>query len=173
MTRLRICGAFAARPQGPHGALGGALLVLFLLSAVLCPAACSAHRRSLFGGEMSAEIQIDPHVNEDSPVSVELIVVFDAKLLDELLALDARTWFADREKVRRDHPEERDFVTKLWELVPGQAPVSASISFGAGARGAIVFANYASAGAHRQRLDPHQDVLIHLEANDFSVAPRK
>jgi len=98
-------------------------------------------------------------------------VVYDDKLLEYLLGIDAQKWFSERAQMLRDHPDEKAFVSSYWELVPGQTPLIKKISFGTGARGAVVFANYFSEGKHRARLDPHKDVVIHLRDTDFCVEP--
>lgn len=144
------------------------LLAVPILSVVL---ACSANPRSFFGGEITAQLQVDDHVNQNSPVPVELLVVYDDKLLEYLLGIDAQKWFSERAQMLRDHPDEKAFVSSYWELVPGQTPLIKKVSFGTGARGAVVFANYFSEGKHRVRLDPHKDVVIHLRDTDFCVEP--
>jgi type VI secretion system protein len=142
------------------------LLAVPLLSILV---ACSG---SFFGGEIKVQIQAEDHINQDSPVPVELLVVYDDKLLDYLLSIDAQKWFSERDQVRRDHPDKKSYVSAYWELVPGQPPLKPQpISFGVGARGAVVFANYFSEGKHRVRLKPHRDVVITLQANEFSVKP--
>jgi type VI secretion system protein len=171
VKQSQINGEAAARRSSRSGVSGRSaarLVAVPILSVVL---ACSANPRSFFGGEIKAQIQVDDHVNQDSPVKVELIVVYDDKLLDYLLNLDAQKWFSEREQVRRDHPDEKYFVSSYWELVPGQSPLTKKISFGAGARGAVVFANYFSEGKHRARLDPHKNVVIALHDSEFSVEP--
>ena len=44
-----------------------------------------------------------------------------------------------------------------------------TLSFASGARGGLVFADYFSDGAHRARVDPHQNLRIHLQADDVAV----
>jgi hypothetical protein len=61
-----------------------------------------------------------------------------------------------------------------WEIVPGQSlPAEGlpdlEVSFGSGARGGIVFADYFSDGVHRARFEPHKDLVIHLQDKDFSL----
>src|SRR5262249_5737101 len=137
-----------------------------LLGAVGC-----GTTRSLFGGELAAAIYTDPAVNQNSPVQVELLVIYDDRLLQQVLSLTAQQWFAQREQIERDYSAKKSLVSQYWELVPGQPAIQETLSFEVGARAAVVFANYASAGAHRLRLDPHQDVVIHLGDSDLSSSP--
>lgn len=171
MKQSQIIGEAVFRQASRSGGWRAArLLAVPVLSALV---ACSANPRSFFGGDITVQIQVGDHANQDSPVPVELLVVYDDKLLEYLLGLDAQKWFSEREQVRRDHPDDKSYVSTYWELVPGQTPLKKKISFDAGARGAVVFADYLSEGKHRARLDPHKDVVIRLQDSDFSVeSPR-
>ena len=149
------------------GRLAVAVLLLWALG-------CGANRRSFFGGDVAVRVAADPEINQNSPVAVEMVVVYDKDLLEALLAKTARDWFRDREQIRKDHPGEKDFISMRWEVVPGQSLPAQGLpaeemSFGSGARGGVVFADYFSEGAHRARFDPHLDLKIHLQDTDFSL----
>lgn len=146
--------------------LAGRSCALFLVLAAL---GCGGNRKSFFGGDASVRLDADSGINQDSPVAVEMIVVYDKDLLEALLAKTARQWFETREQVLKDHPGDKDFVSMSWEVVPGQSLPPKELSFGTGARGGIVFADYFSDGAHRWRFDPHKDLRIHLQDKEFSV----
>lgn len=143
-----------------------ALLLLWALG-------CGANRRSFFGGDVAVRVDADPEINQNSPVAVEMVVVYDKDLLEALLAKGARDWFRDREQIRKDHPGDKDFISMSWEVVPGQSLHEQEMSFGSGARGGVVFADYFSEGAHRARFDPHLDLKIHLQDEDFSLEQPK
>ena len=130
---------------------------------------CGANRRSFFGGDVAVRVDADPEINQNSPVAVEMLVVYDKALLEALLAKTAREWFKDREQIIKDHPGDKSFISRSWEIVPGQSLPAEEMSFGTGARGGIVFADYFSDGAHRARFDPHLDLRIHLQDQDFSL----
>lgn len=132
---------------------------------------CGTNSRSLFGGDLVAEVKVDPGANQNSAVALELVIVYDKKLLEQFLAYPARTWFEKREQLRRDDPGQKQFVSWEWEWVPGQEVKPQEISFGTGARGGIVFANYFTPGDHRARIDPHSNLVIHLGEKGFSVEP--
>jgi type VI secretion system protein len=139
------------------------------LSLLLGALGCGTGSRSLFGGDVAVRLDADPKINQDSPVPVELVVVYDKDLLAKLAGMTARDWFQNREQTRKDHPGEDDFVSMAWEIVPGQSMPPQALSFASGARGGVVFADYFSDGAHRARVDPHQNLRIHLQAEDVAV----
>ena|SRR6476661_2636130 len=139
------------------------------LSLLLGALGCGTGSRSLFGGDVAVRLDADPKINQDSPVPVELVVVYDKDLLAKLAGMTARDWFQNREQTRKDHPGEDDFVSIAWEIVPGQSMPPQTLSFASGARGGLVFADYFSDGAHRARVDPHQNLRIHLQAEDVAV----
>ena len=130
---------------------------------------CGTGSRSLFGGDVSVKVAAEPAINQDSPVPVELVIVFDKDLLAQLTGMTARDWFQKREQIHKDHPGEDELVTLSWEVVPGQSLPEQSLSFGSGARGGLVFADYFADGAHRARVDPHQNLKIRLLAEDVAV----
>jgi type VI secretion system protein len=139
------------------------------LSFLLGALGCGTASRSLFGGDVAVRLDADPKINQDSPVPVELVVVYDKDLLAKLAGMTARDWFQNREQTRKDHPGDDDFVSMAWEIVPGQSMPPQALSFASGARGGLVFADYFSDGAHRARVDPHQNLRIHLQAEDVAV----
>src|SRR3954464_5874052 len=110
---------------------------VFLLIGAL---GCGTSRRSLFGGDVAVRVEADPGINQDSPVPVELVIVYDKDLLAQLAGMTARDWFQKREQTRKDHPGDDELVSMSWEVVPGQSLPEASLSFGSGARGGLVFA---------------------------------
>jgi type VI secretion system protein len=139
--------------------------------ALLALSACGGNRPSFFGGDIKVAATVDPGANQNNPIAVELVVVYDKDLLQELLKLNARQWFQKREQYKKDHPDDEDFISWYWEWVPGQEVLSKDISFGTGARGALVFADYVTGQDNRARFDPHQDVRIHLQEEGFTVEP--
>jgi hypothetical protein len=138
---------------------------LFLLGAL----GCGTGSRSLFGGDIAVRVDADPKINQESPVPVELVIVYDKDLVEKLAGVKAHDWFLAREQFRKDHPGDGDYVSLFWEVVPGQSLPAAALSFASGARGGFVFADYLADGAHRARVDPHQSLRIHLLAEDVAV----
>ena len=141
-----------------------------LLLSLLTLSGCRT-TRSLFGGDLTAEVLTDVEINRNSPVQMELLVVYDNLLLEQASALTAQAWFTQRQGILRNYTSEEAYVSRYWELVPGQPRFQEEISFNVGARGVLVFANYSTPGDHRYRTDPHQDLLIHLGDTDVSVRP--
>lgn len=131
--------------------------------------ACSANPRSFFGGDLTLQVQVAPEANQNSPVPVELLVISSEQALEDALKLSARDWFAKREEWKRDHP--KGWVAWSWEWVPGQDVAPQKLSFGTGARGGLLFADYLSEGSHRLRFDPHQGLKLVLGEKEFTVEP--
>jgi type VI secretion system protein len=139
------------------------------ISLLLGTVGCGTGSRSLFGGDVAVRLDADPKINQNSPVPVELVVVYDKDLLAKLAGMTAREWFQNREQIHKDHPGDDELVAMSWEIVPGQSLPPQTLSFSSGARGGLVFADYFADGAHRARVDPHQDIKIHLQADDVAV----
>lgn len=124
----------------------------------------------MFGGTLPVEITVAPDANLQSPIAVELVVVYDRPLLDQLRELTARQWFERRDDLRRDYPQS--FVSWSWEWVPSQAVPEQVLRYEVGAKAGIVFADYVTPGSHRAVVDPHQPLRLALERNGFVVGPR-
>jgi type VI secretion system protein len=147
-------------------ALTGALAALLLGALSGCRTT-----RSFFGGDLTAQVLTDAEINQNSPVQLELLVVYDDVLLQQVSTLSAQAWFSQRQGILRNYTPDESYVSRYWELVPGQPRFEEDLSFDVGARAILVFANYSTPGEHRVRTDPHQDLLIHLGGDDVSVSP--
>lgn len=121
----------------------------------------------MFGGQLPFEVEIAPDANEDSPIAVDLVFVYDKKLLDTLLKTPATEWFAKREQFIKDYGNA--LVVEKWEWVPGQQIDRISIPYRAGARRVVLFADYVTEGDHRATADPQEPFKLVLGTRDFSL----
>ncbi|MGZ5440847.1 MAG: hypothetical protein ACXW31_10600 [Thermoanaerobaculia bacterium] len=140
-----------------------------LAVTVLLTARCGVTQkaRSMFGGQLPFEVVIASDANEDSPVAVDLIFVYDKKLLDTLLKTPATEWFAKREQFIKDYGNA--LAVEQWEWVPGQQIERINVSYRPGARRVVLFADYLTEGDHRATADPQEPFRLVLGARDFSV----
>ena len=121
----------------------------------------------MFGGQLPFDVEIASDANEDSPVAVDLVFVYDKKLLETLLKTPATEWFAKRSQFLKDHGNA--LAVENWEWVPGQEVERISVSYRPGARRVVLFADYVTEGEHRATADPQQPFKLVLGARDFSV----
>lgn len=108
-----------------------------------------------------------PGANRDSPVRVDVVVVSDEALAKQLAKLNAAGWFAARGQLVRDNPRRLE-VTSL-EPVPGQALPWRRLRPRGRAQAAFVFADYATEGEHRVRVDPYRWISIRLAPDSMAV----
>jgi type VI secretion system protein len=146
-----------------------ALLLLNLLTSCGLP----VRTRALFGSKLHVQVYVAEHANQNYPVAVDLLLVYDKKLATRLLAMSANEWFSKREQVKKDYPNDEGFASWSWEWVPGQNVPEQELPLQAKARLGIIFAHYNSPGEHRARIDPHQSITIELLEQDFAVHPRE
>ena len=66
------------------------------------------------------KVQTAPLTNQNNPVAVDVLFVYDRDLLNTLLQMSASDWFAKREQLERDYPQRSGFAVWSWEWVPGQ-----------------------------------------------------
>ena len=101
------------RPQ--HQSLLAVLLLASLVSSSCGAGNIVTRTRQMFGGDLHIEVFVDPRLNQDSPVAVELVLFEDKKLVPEVAELDARDWFRIREQFYRDYKKGLQTPPTLWE----------------------------------------------------------
>ena len=148
-----------------HGIL--CCCVLSGCSAVMKPVRSVSHTT----GEISLNITIDPEVNDNSPIAVDVVVVSDKSTLKELSALTAQAWFEKRKTLLRMQPS--DIHLSSWEWVPGQEVATLKIPHTGISDGVLLFANYASTGDHSSILPRNGTIDIAFGAKDFKILPRR
>jgi type VI secretion system protein len=126
-------------------------------------AAAAASALSVFcapaaGIRLQIHVTVAPDVNEDRPIPVDVVFVWDKATAAKMEALTAKDWFEKRDAFRRDDPQERAFTVRDWEWVPGQDVPEIDLTVHAASRrwlrAVYVFANYRTEGSHRARLGP-------------------
>lgn len=142
--------------------------VCALLAVLLLLVSCSAGRkvRSAFGGTLPIEVTVVPEANDDSPIAVDLLLVYDGRLVDELLKMPAAEWFAKKEQYVADHPA---VVVQSWEWVPGQSVDPFKVQYRSGARNVVLFADYHNEGDHRAVVGAPKPFRIVLGERDLTV----
>ena len=149
-----------------------ARLSVIVLAAFLV-SSCGITRRisRLFAGDVKMTVSISPQLNNNSPVPVEVLIFYDQGLMTQVMAMTAEQWFAARSQFIKDNgAKQPGFDTYHWEWVPNQTIDPFKLSYQIGARGGVVFVGYASAGVHRQSIDPQLNIALNLGATDFTVA---
>jgi type VI secretion system protein len=140
-----------------------------LIAALTLSTGCGVTQkaRSMFGGQLPFDVVIAADANQDSPVAVDMIFVYDKKLLETLLKTPASDWFAKREQFVKDYGNS--LAVEKWEWVPGQLVERISVPYRSGAQRVVLFADYVTDGDHRATADPQEPFRLVLGARDFSV----
>jgi type VI secretion system protein len=141
-----------------------AILVLALL------AACGGGPKTI--QTRLIEFEVAQGANQDSPIAIDIVYVYDPQLVAQLTQMTAGDWFQKKSQVRQAFPTGFDVAS--FEVVPGQkGPIESVPPKSREAIAAFVFANYASEGTHRARIDELEHSLIALGDKDFVVLPPK
>ena len=123
--------------------------------------------RNMFGGQLPMQVSVAPTANEDNPVAVDLLVVYDKKVLETLLKMPASDWFSKKQQLLNDH---QDVLSRQgWEWIPGQVVEPVSIGYRSGAVRVVLFADYGTEGEHRATVDPQQPFRLVLGEREISV----
>lgn len=122
--------------------------------------------RSAFGGSLPIEVTVLDTANENTPIAVDLIILYDDKLVADLLGKPASEWFAKKQQYIADHPA---VVVQGWEWVPGQIVEPFKIDYKSGARNVVLYADYHTEGDHRAVVGPPKPFKLILGERDLSV----
>ena len=125
--------------------------------------------KAVTGGQIEVKVEIADNANRNSPIAVDLVVVYDEKLMEQLMGMTAGDWFAKRAQIRRDYLDGAGYDSWGWEWIPGQRVPVQRLPLKAAAIGGVVFAKFITPGAHRSRINPFDDVTIFLREDDFAV----
>ena len=148
------------------------LLISVLLSAGCgLPGRVATRTRALTGGKLDVAFTVAPQANQNTPVAVSMLLVYDGKLLEQLKTMPASQWFEKRAQIRENFPGNTGFESWDWEWVPGQIIHPRELPLRASAKAGIVFANYLKPGEHRAVFKPNKAVKINLREEGFDVEP--
>ncbi|MDD2390583.1 MAG: hypothetical protein PHP23_12735 [Desulfobacterales bacterium] len=145
------------------------LILSFSIAALFFSCGIKTRTRAMLGQKFNLQIDIAEKANRNNPIALDLLIVYNEKLLTDLLSMSAKQWSENRNQIRRDYIEGTGFDIWSWEWVPGQKVSVQQLPLKAKARGAVVFADYFSPGAHRYRVDPFKSIHIFLLEEDFFI----
>ncbi|SMH47039.1 hypothetical protein [Azospirillum agricola] len=115
-------------------------------------------------------IAADPDANGRRPVAVDVVRVADPALARRLDGLDAAAWFRSRTALRGEAAGR--IAIASWEMVPGQSVLLHSLPpFAAAPVETIVYALYATPGAHRQSVAGAAALDVRLQRDGFTAGP--
>lgn len=143
-------------------------LFLFLIGS-LFSCGIGVRTKAVLGKKIHVKVDISENANQNSPVALDVLLVYDEALLSELIKMPSNEWFEKREQIKRDYPEETGVDYWGWEWVPGQKVPVQSLPIKPKARGGIIFAKYFSPGEHRFSIDPFKDIIVRLQEKGFTV----
>lgn len=157
--------------RGDVARLHSASRALLALSLLILAAGCTKlpRARSFFGGDFRLHVTVEAGINQNSPVPVEVLLVYDSALYGQLSKMTAQQWFAGRAQFLLDNPPGDGWSSQMWQWVPGETVPTPEIDYRPGINGAILFAGYFSPGAHRAIFQPFRDQILTLRATDFSL----
>ncbi len=150
------------------------IIILFVFTMSIFFPACgiktlATRTKAMMGGKLNVEVSVAEDANQNRPIAMDLIVVYDEKLLEQILEMSSRDWFEKKNQIRRDYLKGEGFDSWEWEWVPGQPVPLQKLPLKPKALSGFIFADYLSKGKHRYRIDPFGGVKIHLSEKDYVV----
>jgi type VI secretion system protein len=167
MCWLLIKGELASTVRGSICARG---FVVALLSIGLTSCAISKKvTQPVAGtgqGKFTMQVTVVPGANNDSPIAVDLVMIFDKKLVKQIEAMPTKDWFDRRMQIARDFERKLDIAS--WEWVPGTQTGPIAIGIKQKVYGAFIFANYQNGTENRAPVDVTSPVAITLGTANLS-----
>src|SRR5688572_24175756 len=105
------------------GPTAGLLLLLLILPMFLSSCGVVVFTRSVFGETLDMDVKVAEVANDEYPLAMEVVYVYDEELLKTLLQMSAKQWFEKRDQLKNDFPEDTGFESWQWEFTPGQEEV--------------------------------------------------
>lgn len=141
-------------------------LTKFAVLAALLAAtvACSSNPTKL-----QVSLRAEEGANQNAPIAVAILVIYDENLFTELSRLSAGEWFQQASQYMKDNPESISFDVVNWELLPGQEIKQTKISLQDRPSRGLVFSDYYTGGRHRARFKPERRILVLLGKKGFDV----
>jgi type VI secretion system protein len=114
---------------------------------------------------------VDEGANNNSPLSVELVLVTEPELIPIVAGLSAEQWFAQRKGLLQTSPS--GLIVQGGELVPGKSLRIARTSLPQDrALAVFLFMNFLSTADHRLTLNPKASaVIVQIGPNDSTLSP--
>ena len=145
------------------------LLIVLLVSSLSLSCGKNINPKAIVGGRLHMDVTVSEEANRNNPVAVDLVLVYDQKLLEKIAKYPARTWFERRDQIRRDYILEEALEVWQWEWVPGQKVTVTPIPLKVRFAGGYIFAGYRSPGEHRFPIDPKRNLSLELKEKGFVV----
>ena len=99
-----------------------AILSLFFLflSGIFVSCGIGVRTKAVLGDKLNVKVDISQNANTNSPIALDVVLVYDEALLKQLIKMPSREWFEKREQITRDHIKGDGLDYWAWEFVPGQ-----------------------------------------------------
>jgi type VI secretion system protein len=127
----------------------------------------AARTARVSSGKLSLQVALSSAANQNSPVAVDVLLIKDKSFLKTAQGLSANDWFVKKLQLQRQFPNGME--VRSWEWVPGQSVKPISFVVPVDTQGAMMFANYASAGPHSAPLPVSGKIVIFLDDDDFTI----
>ena len=128
---------------------------------------------------LNVSLEADRRANQNTPVAVAVLVVYDKGLAKEFSKKRAAVWFAEMEQQLRDNPDMSKFDLRKWEVMPGQRISAFEMPLqGRTVEGAYVFADYLQDPTEKETNDyrfsfkAERDLVIILGEREFRLVRR-
>jgi len=123
------------------------------------------------GPSLHLNVSIFDNVNQNHPIEVDVVMVYDKDLVEELSEMPAAEWFQRRFQIENEDLSGEKVEFSSWEWAPGQLIGPVNLQFSRKGRAVIIFANFLAEGEHRVRIDKHDRLRLFLGEEGLEIEP--
>lgn len=144
------------------------LIILLFLTLSGCSEKENSNQNSKYRLE-KIKIQTSEDMNHETPMAVDLVLIYDQKSLDELQNMPAKEYFQNLSEIKSQAGNA--ISVYRWYTMPGQDAKSFEIiTPSAKPLGAIIFMNYNNnKGYHRYLVTNYKNILLTLGKDHGSI----
>jgi type VI secretion system protein len=149
------------------------LRLLLLAVFVVIQSSCipGFGKKPSLGPYLHLSVSISERVNQNHPIEVDIVMVYDKDLLEQLSEMPAKEWFQRRFQLENENIGGQKMEFSTWEWTPGQLVDPINLQFSQKGWSVVLFANFLAEGVHRVRIDEHDRLRIFLADEGLEVQP--
>ncbi|WP_158998519.1 hypothetical protein [Pigmentibacter ruber] len=117
--------------------------------------------------KMNLEAYIDINANSYSAIPVDVIFIYDDKVIDEFKKMSAANWFLKKEQFINDYAVNNLIQVLSYEIVPGQHFAVSDFKPMKTPLITILYANYLNSNENRIILSDYSSIRLKLKESSF------
>ncbi|WGL60337.1 hypothetical protein QEJ31_01805 [Pigmentibacter sp. JX0631] len=120
--------------------------------------------------KMHLEANIDLNANNNSAIPIDIIFIYEEKILDEFKKMPASTWFLKKDQYTNDYAVNNLIQVVSYEIVPGQHFAVSDFKPDKTPLITILYANYLNTNDNRIILSDYSNIRLKMKESSFLLS---